>query len=313
MNSTTLPIACLILATAGRVVAQQNLGTDLAENGHCPEAMPYLKKSMARQLEKNVRKSVALDLARCAMDVHANDEAMAAMRLLTREFPSDPEVLYLAVQVYSGLSIQASQELLHKAPGSSQVHELNAEALETQGRWDDAAEEYKVILQKEPDRPGIHFKLGRLYLSRPKTPTTMDDARREFEAELKINPSNAGAEYVLGEIARQAEQWPDAIAHFAKASKLDPRFVDAYAGLGRSLLAADRPADAIPALESAVKLQPANPEMHFHLATAYRRAGRKADADREMLAQRQAAEKARQAKDEMNKAITGAQVERTPR
>jgi tetratricopeptide (TPR) repeat protein len=312
MTATTLPLACLILATMGRVVAQQNLGTGLAENGHCPEAMPYLRKAMARPLQKEVRKTVAIDLARCAMDVRANDDAIAAMRQLTREFPADPEVLYLAVHVYSGLSIQASQELLHKAPGSSQVHELNAEALETQGRWDDAAEEYKVILQNDSDRPGIHFKLGRLYLSRPKTPTTMDDARREFEAELKINPSNGGAEYVLGEIARQAGQWPDAIAHFTRASKLDPRFVDAYAGLGRSLMAADRPADAIPPLESAVKLQPANPEMHFHLATAYRRAGRKADADREMLAQRQAAEKARQVKDELNKAITGAQVERAP-
>jgi predicted Zn-dependent protease len=290
-------------------VAQQNSsGTALAENGHCPEALPLLKRAMARPLEKDVRKRVAIDLARCAMEMRASDDAIAAVRALTKEFPADPEVLYLAVHVFSDLSVQASQELLYKAPGSPQVHEINAEALEAQGRWDDAAEEYRVILNTDPARPGIHFKLGRLYLSRPKTPTTMDDAKREFEAELRISPSNAGAEYVLGEIDRQGEQWPGAIAHFSKASKLDPRFVDAFAGLGRSLMAVDRPADAIPPLESAVKLQPANPELHFHLATAYRRAGRKAEADREMAAHQESTEKARQARDDLNKAITGAKT-----
>ena len=62
-----------------------------------------------------------------------------------------------------------------------------------------------------------------------------------------------------------------------------------------------------------MKLQPDNPETHFHLATAYRRAGRKADADRESLAHKQTADKARQARDDLNKALTGAQVEKPPR
>ena len=313
MSAATLPLAWLLAATVSGAVAQQNLGTGLAENGHCTEALPYLKRAMARPLEKDARKTVAIDLARCAMDARAGDDAIAAVRQLMKEFPGDPEVLYLAVHVFSDLSIQASQELLHRAPGSPQVHELNAESLEAQGRWDDAAGEYQVILRNDPNRAGIHFKLGRLYLSRPKAPTTVDDARREFEAELRVNPSNAGAEYVLGELARQVEQWPEAIAHFSRAAKLDARFADAFAGLGRSLLAADRPAEAVAPLESAVKLQPANPDMHFYLATAYRRAGRKADADREMAAHQEATDKARVARDQMNKAISGAPSPGGPR
>ena len=290
-----------------------NLGIELAENGHCAEATPLLKRGLAKVTDKELRKTIGVHLTRCAMTLNSVDEAIATMRLLTHEFPGDPEVLYLATHVYSDISIRASQELMFKSPTSPQVHELNAEALETQGKWDEAASEYQQVLKQDPNLPGIHFKLGRLYLSRPKTPTTMGDARREFEEELKINPRNAGAEYVLGEIARQAEQWPEAIAHFTQASKLDSRFVEAYLGLGRSLLATDKNAEAIPPLEKAVKLQPDNPETHFHLATAYRRAGRKADADREILAQKQAADKARQARDDLNKALTGAQVERPPR
>ncbi len=297
----------LILAVSARGQAPiaPNPGIELAENGHCAEAMPYLKRGMTRATSKDQRKTTGIYLARCAMDLRSPDDAVAVLSTLTRDFPGDPEVLFLAVHIYSDLSIHASQELLHRAPESAQVHELAAEALEAQGKWDEAAAQYRVILEKYPNQPGIHFKVGRLILSRPKTPTTMDDARREFEQELKINPRNAGAEFVLGEIARQAEQWPDAIAHFRNAARFDPRFVDAQLGLGRALLASERPSDAVPPLEAAVKLQPDNPETHFQLAIAYRRAGRKADSDREALAQKAADERAHQIRDNLNRALTG--------
>lgn len=51
------------------------------------------------------------------------------------------DVLYLAAHAYSDLSMRASQQLLFKAPGWYQVHQLNAESLEVQGKWD-AGEEY---------------------------------------------------------------------------------------------------------------------------------------------------------------------------
>ncbi len=290
--------------------ASQDTGLKLAENGHCSEAMPLLKKAFARITDKEQKKNIGVNLVRCSNDVNATDSALDAMRALTREFPNDPGILFLAVHVYSDLSIRASQQLMVKAPTSYQVHLLNAEALETQGKWDDAKLEYRAILESNPNLAGIHYRLGRLFLSAPKTPTTMDDAHAEFEQELKINPDNAGAEYVLGEMARQAEQWPDAIAHFSQAVKLDPHFTDAQLGLGRALLAAERPADAVTPLEQAVKLQPDNPATHFHLATAYRRAGRKADADREFLAHKLATEKAHQSADELRKALSSGQVDK---
>ena len=290
--------------------AAQDTGVKLAENGHCAEAMPLLKKAFARITDKDQRKNIGVDLVRCSNEVNATDSALDAMRALTREFASDPDVLFLAVHVYSDLSIRASQQLMVKAPTSYQVHLLNAEALETQGKWDEAKLEYQAILESNPNLPGIHYRVGRLFLSAPKTPTTMDDAHSEFEQELKINPDNAGAEYVLGEMARQAEQWPDAIAHFSQAVKLDPKFTDAQMGLGRAMLAAERPGDAVPPLEQAVKLQPDNPATHFHLATAYRRAGRKADADREFLAHKLATEKAHQSADELRKALSSGPAEK---
>jgi len=199
---------------------------------------------------------------------------------------------------------------MRSAPSSYQVHELNAEALETQGKWTDAEEEYREVLKKDPQLPGIHYRIARLLLSAPPAATPQAnvkaDARRELEEELKIDPNNAGAEYVLGELARQEGKDQAAIDHFNRASKLDAGFVDAFIGLGRTLLADDRAADAIQPLETAVKLDPDSPIAHFNLATAYSRAGRKEDAAREFNLLKQASEKLKQTKEQVREGIAGA-------
>jgi tetratricopeptide (TPR) repeat protein len=282
-------------------------GTDLAEAGQCSQALPLLTKSVSHVADKDLKKRVGFYGLRCAMSMNQMDPALDFVRMLTHEFPGDPEVLYLATHVFSDLSIRASQALLYTAPGSYQVHELNAEALETQGNWKDAAVEYHEVLKKNPNLAGIHYRLGRLLLSAPKTATSRNEARREFEEELKIDATNAGAEYVLGELAREDEQWPAAIDHFGRAAKLDAGFADAFIGLGRSLIAGGRAAEAISPLETAEKLQPDNPVPHFHLATAYRRSGRKQEADREFNLHQQTSEKARQSQQNIQAGVTGPQ------
>jgi len=218
--------------------------------------------------------------------------AVDFLQMLNREFPNDPEVLYLSVHTYSDLSTKAAQQLAVTAPNSIEGHKLDAEALEAQGKWDAAEKEYKAVLAQNPQLPGIHFLLGRLLLSKPDVgPTAGEDAKREFLAELKIDPSNAGAEYVLGEMARQDSQWDNAIRHFSRATELDAGFGDAFLGLGSALLSAKRFADAIPPLQTAVKLEPRNPGAHYNLATALTRAGRKEEAEKEFAIHRQMTQK----------------------
>jgi tetratricopeptide (TPR) repeat protein len=285
-------------------------GLALAEAGRCQEAIPILKKELSLMTNPDRRRAAGLAGVRCAMGTNRPEEAADFIRVLTRDFPQDAEVLYQAVHVYSDLSLKSSQDLLIKAPGSYQVRLLNAEALETQERWNEAASEYRAVLAQTPNLPGVHYRLGRLLLSLPEnavTPATRGEARHEFEEELKINPRNAGAEYVLGELARQASDWPQAVDHFAKASRLDPAFADAHIGLGRSLIANRKFEDAVKPLEQAVKLQSENPAAHYHLAIAYSRTGRKEEAERESAVFRQASEKARQMKQDVQTGVLGPQ------
>jgi tetratricopeptide (TPR) repeat protein len=277
----------------------------LLETGHCSEALPAAKRAYARA-DSELKRRLGAGGVRCALSLNDNAAAADFVGWLTRDFPRDPDILYLAVHTYSDLSVRASQALLFTNPGAYQVHELNAEAMEAQERWDDAAAEYRLVLKSNPSAPRIHYRIGRILLSKPETPATRAEAAKEFEEELRVNPGNAGAEFVLGELARQAGRYPEAIARFARATKLDAMFAEAFLGLGRSLIESERPAEAIPLLERAAKLQPSNPTTHFLLANAYRRAGRKADADRAEEAHRATSERARQATDELNKAVTGA-------
>ncbi len=261
-------------------------GLELAQAGRCPEAVPWLKKS-PQAPDKRLKLEAGLAGLRCAMIANDPDAAMEFLRVLNRDFPGNPDVLYVSVHAYSDLSSRAALELAQKAPQSAQAHELNAESLEMQGKWDLAAAEYRAVLKENPQLPGIHFRLGRLLLSKPNPPADVAaQAKQEFEAELKLDPSNAGAEYVLGELAREAQQWDEAESHFARAAKLDPQFGDAFLGLGEALIHAKKFAEATAPLETAVKLEPENPATHYNLATAYSRVGRKAEADKEFAIHR---------------------------
>jgi tetratricopeptide (TPR) repeat protein len=263
----------------------------LAESGHCAEAMPLLRKFIRQTADRDLKKRIGLDGLRCTMTHNTPYDSLEFLAVLSRDFPHDPEVLYAATHAYSDLSLRSSQDLAQEAPFSFQVHQLNAEALELQGKWDEAAMEYRRILEINPMLPGIHASLGRALLSKQNaSPTEVNQARKNFEEELEIDPRNPTAEYVLGQLAADSNDSSAAIQHFQRATKLDMGFAEAYLGLGTSLNSAKRFPEAIIALEAYEKLAPDSPTGHYQLAFAYAGAGRRDDANREAALQRQTAE-----------------------
>lgn len=287
------------LAPIAEANAQANASPDaghhaleLAKSGHCSQAVPLLRRGVSENRNKDFQRNAALAGLRCAMVTNQFDAAQDFLRTLSREFPDDPEVLYAVVHAYSDLTTWASEQLATRAPNSPQARELKAEALESQGKWEQAKQEYEKVLAQNSRLPGIHFRIGRLFLSEPNPPADVAErAKREFQQELEIDPSNAGAEYVLGELARQAQQWDEAVQHFSRAAKLDSGFGDAFLGWGVSLVSTKRFSEAVAPLEVAVKLEPRNPAAHYNLAIAYTRAGRKQDGEREFAIHREMVQK----------------------
>jgi tetratricopeptide (TPR) repeat protein len=274
---------------------------EAAEAGRCADALPSLSRTVARLSDKTLQKRVAVDGVRCATLLQQWSQVLDFVRILNQKFPGDPEALYVSVHAYSDLSTQATQKLARTAPQSVPGLEMDAEANEVQGRWDQAEKDYQKILQENPRYPGIHFRLARLLLSKPNPePDFQDQAKKELQEELAIDPSNAGAEYVSGALARQTQDFAEAAQHFTKATILDKNFADAWLGLGMTLLAEKEYSSAIAPLKAAVRLAPENPAGHYALATAYARTGDKQNAEREFALQQQAAQAA------------GAQGDKTP-
>ena len=309
MSRAYLPLTCLLLVfSICRIAYAQELqksagpegqssasrGVVLAESGRCAEALPLLKSAGGHIVDTETKRKAGLATVRCAMKLNLPETAVAALTMLNRDFPQDPDVLYVTTHAYSDLATRSSQKLAMGAPNSYQARELYAESLEMQGKWNEAADEYRKILAAHPNLPGIHYRLGRVILSEPPTATMRQDAAQEFDAELKLDPNNADAEYILGELARQQEQWNDAIEHLSRASKIDPSFQVAYLGLGLALNSAGKFEEAVLPLEKYVKMQPSDPAGHYQLAIACAHSGRKEEAEKQMALQRELAIKSRE-------------------
>ena len=268
----------------------------LAESGKCSEALPLLRRAIHQVTDRDLKKRIGLLGVNCAMTHNAPFESLDFLAALHRDFPNDPEVLYAATHAYSDLSFRTSQDLVREAPFSYQVHMLNAEALETQGKWQEASAEYQKIIDINPMLPGIHARMGRALLSPAQpTPEAVAQARKDFEEELVIDPNNATAEYVLGELSKD-DDFGAAVRHYTRATKIDSGFAEAYLGLGTALVAHQQFSEAISPLETYEKLAPDSPTGHFQLAMAYNGVGRKDDANREAALQRETAKNLEQLK-----------------
>lgn len=281
----------------------------LAQAGHCAQALPLLERAYNAHLDSKLRLRTGLQALTCTMAMNQPEAGLRILLPLQKDYPHDPEVLYLATHVYSDLSMMASRSLIFFAPDSYQVHELNAESLEVQGEWQKAEGEYRIVLHDNPELPGIHYRIGRLLLSEPPSPDAaeqqkrLQDAAMEFEAELKIDPQNAGAEFVLGQLARQAAHWQEAVIHFARATRLNPAFTPAFIALGETQISLKDFAAALAPLEQAERQQPMNPTTHFLLARVYQHEGKLAESEREAKLYEQTRRHAQAAKDDLQKKL----------
>ncbi len=226
------------------------------------------------------------------MSLGRDDVALGAIALLHREFPNDPQALFLSAQYLSVLGDRAAHHLAVTAPNSAQAMQLEAESLESHGKFQEAIAEYRRILAKYPSAVGIHYRIGRiLLLDESPTPDSAAQAKKEFEEEIRVDPHSAAAEFMLGDIAWKAQDWPAAIGHFSHATQDDAGFSEAFLGLGVSLNGAGKYAQAIAPLENYVKMEPGDPAGHYQLAIAYARTGRQKAAQRQLALQREAAQK----------------------
>lgn len=256
------------------------LGMAQAELGRFAEALPGLEKGFRQSADAEVRRMCGLQLGRAYTGLKRDSKAVEVAMELNRLYPDDPEILYQTGKIYGNFAFLTMQKLVQVAPSSVWRHQAAAEADESQGSYSLAITEYRQVLALEPDRPGVHYRLGRTLLARSQQAGSAQDlgeAAKEFEQELQRDPANANAAYELGEIRRKGGQVGEAQRLFDSALKNYPDFAEAHLGLASVLLSLQKPESALPHVLKAVELDAENEVAWFRLGQVQKALGNTAE------------------------------------
>ncbi len=253
------------------------LALSRAATGACDAAMAELEQQFRGNADASLRRLAGIALVQCQVARGRVEDAWPVLDQLQKSFPSDADVLYETAKLHMKAWNEAVFQMYQRAPASFRVNQLSGEIFEIEGRYAEAAAEYRKAIEKNPAALNLHYRLGRALLLESHDATHLRDARREFEAELLLNPSDAVAEYQIGQTLVAEQNAAGAGQHFAKAVSLNPDFAEALIALAKT----NSGSDAIALLERAVKLQPESESAHYNLMLAYRNADRTAEAQRE--------------------------------
>jgi tetratricopeptide (TPR) repeat protein len=140
----------------------------------------------------------------------------------------------------------------------------------------EAASEFKILVDKYPETPNIHYLYGSFLLF-----SDADGGLAELKKELETG-ANVPAMVTIANEYIQRKQFQDALPYARKAAELEPQSFPALTVFGRVLVEGDIDLQrGLARLEEARKLAPTSPQVRIALATAYTRAGRKEDAAKE--------------------------------
>jgi tetratricopeptide (TPR) repeat protein len=246
------------------------LAMSLSELGRYSEALPGLEKSFRKSSDPALKRMTGLQLERTYTGLAQDEKAAEVALELNRLFPDDPEILYHTGRILGNFTFLTMQKLSKVAPSSVWRYQAAGEAYESQGDFDLAILQYRKVLELDPSRRGIHFRLGRALALRAQKASAGVNAdaeiAREYEQELELDPTNANAAYELGELNRKSRQLEKARSLFAAAVKYDPDFDEAQIGLGRVLAALGQPSQALEHLRKAVSLNPRSGVAYYQLA-----------------------------------------------
>lgn len=252
------------------------LGLSLAEQGRFTEAMPRLEKEFKLTTDPEVKRMCGLQMLRGYLRLGRDADAVQTSLEMNKLYPDDPEVLYNTGRIYGNFAYDVMEKLHDKAPGSIWMLQAQGEANEASKSYDAAIVAFNRVLQLDPQRPGVHYRLGRVHLTRYRDEQKQeewDSAQKEFTAELGVDPTNGNAAYELAYMQAENGNLDEARKEYEQVLKLYPDFEEALVGLGGVWIDSHKPDQAIAPLEHATQVNPEDEVAWYRLSTAERATG----------------------------------------
>jgi predicted Zn-dependent protease len=252
------------------------LGLSLAEMGRFDEALPRLEKGFKQTSDSETRKLCGLQLLRAYTNLGRDAESVEVALQLNRLYPDDPEVLYNTGRIYGNFAYITMEKLHDEAPNSIWMLQAQGEANEAQKDYAAAIDAFHHVLALDPHRPGIHYRMGRIYLTRfneTQNAADREAARHEFEAELSVDAGNGNARYEIAVMDAEQGKSAEAQQQFEAVLARFPDFEEAMVGLAGVLMDEQKAADAVPLLQHATHVRPNDEVAWYRLAQADRATG----------------------------------------
>lgn len=154
---------------------------------------------------------------------------------------------------------------IRKSPGKGRVYYNLGTYFVTQGRLDDAIEQFQAAIRVRPTSEEYN-NLGLAYESKG----MVDSAVEMFQFAVSLDPANPEAYNNLGKAyLLYQNRTDDAIALFNKAIALRPGLSEATLNLAAAHIRARRFRDAVPLLETILAKEPGRDDARYNLGVAH--------------------------------------------
>jgi len=159
---------------------------------------------------------------------------------------------------------------VNKSPDTPTARRSLGFALESAGRHEESAAQYRIALRLKPDDVYTRVNLGKVY----KETGRDDEAYRQYLEALKVKPDLVEAHYNLGNYYLDKGLYGEAVEQYLAVLKYQPNYAKAYTNMGAAYLHQGLDEKAEESLLTGIRLDSYEPDAHNNLGIVYARAGR---------------------------------------
>lgn len=160
-----------------------------------------------------------------------------------------------------------------KSPESAAPRAALGDDYRLNGMYEQALEQYTIVLQKHPNHAGIYASIALTYASMDQIDMAIDYYGKALLAGPQHNVEAANIHNNLGVSYIKKGEVNKAMEHFQQAVAVNPQFAQAHNNLGLSLSSSGRQDQAIDAFKRAISLKPDFVDAYVNLGIAYGRQG----------------------------------------
>lgn len=163
---------------------------------------------------------------------------------------------------------------LERKGADADIHYQLGEALNANGKPQQAAEQLQKTLELQTDHLNAMVGLGKILLEQGRH----SDAMAQFDQALAQFPEEAAVHFSIGHALQTQGMVDQAIGHLREGLKLDPDGAEGHYNLGTLLVSKGHLDEGIEHLQHTLQLEPEHVEAHTNLGNGFQMVGRLEEA-----------------------------------